>query len=1173
MIEISVIIPAFNGGTTITQTIESLLSQTYSAWEAIVVDDGSNDNTVEIVNAFVEKDNRIRIISQPNQGVSVARNTGIGLAKYDWLLFLDSDDWIGKGHLERMTHTLSSNSNIDAVICGWCSVAPDGTHSNPTFAPQERDMFPLLAQYCAFVIHACIIRKSLVKLVGGFDLDLSVCEDWDMWQKIARTGAYFGTVNEVHAYYNMRHNSVSRNAELFFESALKVLNRGYTYDSRVVNPYPGYINGLHPQQLSNQKYYWASWCAGLHIAQNKDAGHLLKLFADEHPFNLDSQWIANNIFDSICRAACLLPDAWHKVWFKVKDRIKEFLLALESKSQNEGLAIRVLYNLERKIFEFGSLSETDSPLSFGSMYVIPLEVTTPITDIFPPSTAERLYCVVKMEGTLLGTIELPICDESVPAWLLKDAITAQFAWQILGRFFELTVYIKNGVTPAQEEESPQAMHDRIGWDAFLQQLWEETKVFDNHTYISNLVRKLQRKKLHTPLLIVEVSKSLPDILPDIKIEAKTLNVIFTAGGVTVGVVQLPIADTLIRAKDLQAAINDKGGFELCRICVREALIGRPFTEPTPLRKRLAQAAKRRSVINAPFLSNDIHGFYGEEMLTPNTLVLGQRSNLVGITSSRRAILPIEVADELVEMAKFTGELILQVPLPGNKPDRILYMPEVIAALPDKPYTPANQWDQANNVNLYDRRHFETLFTKSPDPWKYTHPYEQTKYELTLSLLPDLKFNKALEIACAEGHFTLQLAPKVTSLVAADISKIALERASQRCSHLKNITYQHLDIIKDPLPGQFDLIVCSEVLYYVGGKDELISVSNRFAQALLPNGFLLMAHAHQVIDEPESPGFDWGLTFGARVISEVFSTNPSLQLIKEMRTPLYRIQLFQHKVNSVPSIEPTIQFVEQPTPVPPAVEASVRWKGGKPADDVVLNEKVVTGELPILMYHRIAPTGANNMTRYCVTPDSFEEQLRYLRDSGYYSVKWDDWLNAIITRRPLPGRAIALTFDDGYLDFYQYAWPLLKKYGFTATVFLVTGQIGHTNVWDEAYGEIIPLMGWEEIEKLSQEGIEFGSHSVSHKHLTTLSAIDIVREGAQSRTILNRALQVNIRTFAYPYGDTDPVVAHLIGACGYMLGFSCQSGLSSLYENSMNLSRIEVMGSYNLQEFITKLANL
>jgi peptidoglycan/xylan/chitin deacetylase (PgdA/CDA1 family) len=106
----------------------------------------------------------------------------------------------------------------------------------------------------------------------------------------------------------------------------------------------------------------------------------------------------------------------------------------------------------------------------------------------------------------------------------------------------------------------------------------------------------------------------------------------------------------------------------------------------------------------------------------------------------------------------------------------------------------------------------------------------------------------------------------------------------------------------------------------------------------------------------------------------------------------------------------------------------------------------------------------------------------------------EWSAAVEAKQPLAGRAVLITFDDGYLDFLIHAWPLLGRYGFTATVFLVTDAIGQSNAWDGVYGEEIRCLGGK-ILVGSNVRVEFGSHSATHRALTTLSPADVVREGA------------------------------------------------------------------------------
>lgn len=205
---------------------------------------------------------------------------------------------------------------------------------------------------------------------------------------------------------------------------------------------------------------------------------------------------------------------------------------------------------------------------------------------------------------------------------------------------------------------------------------------------------------------------------------------------------------------------------------------------------------------------------------------------------------------------------------------------------------------------------------------------------------------------------------------------------------------------------------------------------------------------------------------------------------------------------------------------------------------------VTESLPILAYNRICA-------------EIFEQHLQYLKDSGYYSASWEDWQSATLAKIPLPGKAVLLTFDGGYLDFFNYAFPLLKRFDFTATVFLVTESIGKTNSWEKADSEQVQLMGWREIRQLRDAGIEFGSMSATYQPLTNLSPTEIVREGAKSRAILERGLGKSVKCFAYPYGNVDKIVEHLVGAIGHTFGVSYESRFSNFDDSLLSLPRMQV----------------
>lgn len=230
----------------------------------------------------------------------------------------------------------------------------------------------------------------------------------------------------------------------------------------------------------------------------------------------------------------------------------------------------------------------------------------------------------------------------------------------------------------------------------------------------------------------------------------------------------------------------------------------------------------------------------------------------------------------------------------------------------------------------------------------------------------------------------------------------------------------------------------------------------------------------------------------------------------------------------------------------------------------------TVRLPILSYHRVAPTGAPALAPWRVTPSAFEKHLQYLRSAGYRSVTLDQWRGGAGSGWRFPRFPILMTFDDGYIDFQEYAWPLLRRYGFSALVFLVAGEIGGSNTWDHAAGEQVPLLDWPAIQQLQRQGVAFGSHSISHPRLTTVTHEQVTEEGRRSKAALERGLGRPVETFAYPYGDVDPEVVRLIGGCGYRFGLTCRVSPASRTDPPLELPRIEVGGSDSVADLERKL---
>jgi glycosyltransferase involved in cell wall biosynthesis len=329
---------AHNSESTIAEALDSVVAQTYRHWEVIVIDDGSTDDTSDVVNDYISRGYEIRLIHQTQAGEAAARNAGIPFAQNDWLLFLDSDDWISAEHLQLMMGPLASNPDLDAVHCGSARVASNGVQVIEKYRAPAGDLFHVLGRRAAFPIHACIVRKSLVDRVGRFDGSLEKSPDWDLWQRIARTGAIFGSVDAVLAFYRMSPNAASLDAEKMLRDGLQVLRCGHSRDPRVTCAHPDHINGLDPAFLPAQKYYLLAWCAGLQISRGHDPLPLLKQLEGEFYERLYSDAIARCIFDAVPIASCLPPDSWQTLAGKLMPSIHHFLTALEAQSKTPGLA-------------------------------------------------------------------------------------------------------------------------------------------------------------------------------------------------------------------------------------------------------------------------------------------------------------------------------------------------------------------------------------------------------------------------------------------------------------------------------------------------------------------------------------------------------------------------------------------------------------------------------------------------------------------------------------------------------------------------------------------------------------------------------------------------------------------------------------------------------------------
>lgn len=230
-------------------------------------------------------------------------------------------------------------------------------------------------------------------------------------------------------------------------------------------------------------------------------------------------------------------------------------------------------------------------------------------------------------------------------------------------------------------------------------------------------------------------------------------------------------------------------------------------------------------------------------------------------------------------------------------------------------------------------------------------------------------------------------------------------------------------------------------------------------------------------------------------------------------------------------------------------------------------------LPILMYHSISQRkeAAQPYYRTVTSPSVFATQMKYLADKGYAVLGVQEILDVLRQERSCE-RAVMITFDDGYRDFYTNAFPILHKYGFSATVYLPTSYIGSTRL--EFKGT--ECLNWNEVRELHRAGITFGSHTANHPQLRLLTSAQVASEVNTSKDVIEQQLGTSIQSFAYPYSFPEAdrkftlmLHAHLTEA-GYESGVSTIIGSVNRQSKPFFLPRLPVNSDDGPRLFEAKL---
>lgn len=221
------------------------------------------------------------------------------------------------------------------------------------------------------------------------------------------------------------------------------------------------------------------------------------------------------------------------------------------------------------------------------------------------------------------------------------------------------------------------------------------------------------------------------------------------------------------------------------------------------------------------------------------------------------------------------------------------------------------------------------------------------------------------------------------------------------------------------------------------------------------------------------------------------------------------------------------------------------------------QKVMPSTLPIFMYHYIRdyanpsdPIGEN----LSVSPKRFEEQIAWLKENGYQSVP----MSFFAAPQPISFKPVVLTFDDGYQDAYDAAFPILKKYQMIGVFYLIVNKIGTPG-----------YLTWDEIMQMQTEGMSFGSHTLSHPDLRSLSRINLHKELEESKKILEQKLGKEITDFCYPSGKYDDAVLKELQSDSYQTAVTTHPGILNLKDNPFLLKRLRITENTNIRAIVEK----
>jgi peptidoglycan/xylan/chitin deacetylase (PgdA/CDA1 family) len=231
-------------------------------------------------------------------------------------------------------------------------------------------------------------------------------------------------------------------------------------------------------------------------------------------------------------------------------------------------------------------------------------------------------------------------------------------------------------------------------------------------------------------------------------------------------------------------------------------------------------------------------------------------------------------------------------------------------------------------------------------------------------------------------------------------------------------------------------------------------------------------------------------------------------------------------------------------------------------------------VPVLMYHSISDSVEHTHPYYqtVTTPAAFAKQMQFLHRNGYRTVNLSDVARGVGINAGADNKLVAITFDDGYRDFYRNAFPIMSEYGFRGTMYLPTAYIGDTTREFKGHA----CLTWSEVRELHRSGVEFGSHTVNHPQLASLETDAVRYEVDSSKATIESRLGHAVRSFAYPYAF--PETRHrfvtrlreLLEEAGYDNGVSTMIGTADRTSERLFMKRLPVNSADDSALFRAKL---